>query len=897
MEEFCQGKKFFPFGNVLISLLVLLVCPCRLPALEAGKPDSASLVENWDEVQFRPWVGANLWANRLADWEVRDGFLRPVNGDPRFPVRTVHAITREVTRQPGGFSLSVKISSEFSLPSACRVGFLIGAGAGLLDYKAAALVHSSSGKGGGLLAFLEPGPQPRLVFRDNSDECSVREYAELSAAGIEKQIDFSKGKEYLLKLEVLPAAGENAYDLRLLLQDVNGGERLAALSLENRPEREILGSFALSFSPLERVSRPSIRLREFRAWGEKLRLHPERSFGPCLGTLYSVSWGALKMTAQFAPIAYQGQPGDRYPTPLKAYLEIKGEKPGTQGWQVADSARITIPDYTARFRVERWSSNKDRGFRVVYPDQNGKKYYYEGTIAAEPEPGSVFSLAAFTGMGVMGRTADSGPAPKDSGPIVGRWTPANIWFPFAETVKNLSEHKVDLLCFTGDQVYEGKPTEPDRADRFPVYDYLYKWYLWHWAFGELTRHRPATCQVDDHDVYQGNIWGWDGKLNMTGINSSGGYMMDPLFVDLVQRTQCSHNPDPYDPTPILNGTSVYYTGFSYGGVSFAVLEDRKFKSSRSTADSLAVLLGKRQLDFLRRWATDWRNATMKVVLSQTIYASAHTDKDGHITKDYDTGGWPKAGRDRAVSLFRKARALIIGGDQHLATLIRLGLETYSDGPVQFCVPAIGNIFWRWFYPRNSGTGPLADPQGYTGDFEDGFGNRFRLLAAANPTDVEFMGDRNQTLRRWNSRPGINVDSLRLCQGDGVGIVRIDTGKRTYQVECWPYDVMPNPEGKGQFKGWPATFSQDEIDGREAPYYVARVEYPADKKICAAVFDQIVNELVYCFPLKYPGEPLPVYANGIYNVLLIEPDSPARLPRKFSGLMAVDNPQNARVIKY
>ena len=153
------------------------------------------------------------------------------------------------------------------------------------------------------------------------------------------------------------------------------------------------------------------------------------------------------------------------------------------------------------------------------------------------------------------------------------------------------------------------------------------------------------------------------------------------------------------------------------------------------------------------------------------------------------------------------------------------------------------------------------------------------------------------IRDRNSRPGINVDSLRLCQGDGVGIVRIDTGKRTYQVECWPYDVMPNPEGKGQFKGWPATFSQDEIDGREAPYYVARVEYPADKKICAAVFDQIVNELVYCFPLKYPGEPLPVYANGIYNVLLIEPDSPARLPRKFSGLMAVDNPQNARVIKY
>jgi alkaline phosphatase D len=893
----CQNLEFILRSAVLKLLFILLVCPPTLPALEPGQADSSNLVENWDAVRFRPWVGPNLWANRLADWEVRDGYLRPVNGDPRFPVRTVHAVTREVTGKPAGFSLSVKVSSEFSIPSACRVGFLIGTGAGLLNYKAAALVHSSSGKGGGILAFFELGPQPRLTFRDNSDEYSVREYAELSATEIEKQIDFSKGKEYLLKFEALPAEGENNYDLRLLLHDVATGESLAALSLENRPEREILGSFALSFSPLERVSRPSIRLREFRAWGEKLRSHPERSFGPCMGTLYSASGGVLKMTAQFAPVAYQGEPGQRSPAPLKAYLEIKGARSGTQAWQVADSARIAIPDYTARFRVENWSSNIDQAFRVVYPGQNGKKYYYQGTIAAEPKPGSVFSLAAFTGMGVMGRTADSGPAPKDKGPIVGRWTPANIWFPFAETVNNLSAGKVDLLCFTGDQVYEGKPTEPDRADRFPVYDYLYKWYLWHWAFGELTRHRPAICQVDDHDVYQGNVWGWGGKLNMAGSNSSGGYMMDPLFVELVQRTQCAHIPDPYDPTPILNGISVYYTGFSYGGVSFAVLEDRKFKSARTTADSQAVLLGERQLNFVQNWAADWRKATMKVVLSQTIYASAHTDKDGHITKDYDTGGWPKAGRDQAVSAFRKARALIIGGDQHLATLIRLGLETYSNGPVQFCVPAIGNIFWRWFYPRNSGTGPLADPQGYTGDFEDGFGNRFRLLAAANPTDVKFMGDRDQTLRRWNSRPGGNVDSVRLCQGDGVGIVRIDTGKRTCQVECWPYDVMPNPEGKGQFKGWPATFTQQEMDGRETPYYIARVEYPPGKKICAAVFDQIVYELVYCFPLKNPGEPLPVYANGTYDVLLIEPDSPARLPKRFSGLLAVDNPQNARVIKY
>ena len=199
------------FSAVLKLLFILLVCPSALPALDASPADSASLVENWDGVRFRRWAGPNLWANRLADWELRDGYLMPANGDPRFPVRTVHAITREVTGKPAGFSLSVKVSSEVSIPSACQVGFLVGAGAGLLDWRAAALVHSNSGKGGGILAFLELGPQPRLTFRDNSNEYSVREYAVLTSTAIEKQIDFSNGKEYLLKFETKLSTERNTY--------------------------------------------------------------------------------------------------------------------------------------------------------------------------------------------------------------------------------------------------------------------------------------------------------------------------------------------------------------------------------------------------------------------------------------------------------------------------------------------------------------------------------------------------------------------------------------------------------------------------------------------------------------------------------------------------------------
>ncbi|HUU29273.1 MAG TPA: alkaline phosphatase D family protein [archaeon] len=881
--------------NVSICLILLSASAARFAA--AQLTENSPPIENWDYIRLMRWVGPNLWANRLADWEVREGYLRPTNGDPACPVRTVHAITREVLPETGSFTLSVDLSSEVPVPSACRAGFLIGAGAGLLDWRAAALVHSNSGKGGGILAFLELGPTAKLTFRDMSGEFKAREYPELAGVPIKKEIVFAHGTELSLRLEVGPGSSKGTYDLRLVLFNAANGERLAQLVLPGRPGREVMGSFAIAFSSLEQVGYPAVRFRNFRVWGDKLRARPERAFGPVMGTLYTMAGGVLKMTAQFAPVAYQGNPEERYPAPLKAYLEIKtGDSSGNSIWAIADSARITMPDYTAQFRVEGWKSETEQAFRVVYHGEDGKTWYYEGTIAREPGFGEIFSLAAFTGMGVMGRTADSGPAPSDKGPVVGRWTPANVWFPFAETVDNLSKFKVDLLCFTGDQIYEGKPTAPEQSDRFPVLDYLYKWYLWHWAFGELTRRRPAVCQVDDHDIYQGNVWGWGGRLNMTGENWLGGYMRDPLFVRLVERTQCAHNPDPYDPAPVLNDIGVYYTGFSYGGVSFALLEDRKFKSSRYTDESEACLLGQRQLEFLEEWAKDWRKAAMKVVLSQGSYASVQTDREGSVTRDTDTGGWPKRGRDRALEAFRKARAMIVCGDQHLSTLVSMGLDAFSDGPVQFCVPALGNIFWRWFYPKDQGSGPLADPQGCTGEFTDGFGNRFCLLAAANPTDVQFMGDRDQTLRKWNSRPEVNVDSVRLCQGDGVGIVRIDKKAGTYLIECWPYNVPPDREGGGQFKGWPVTFTQEQMDLREPVGFLARVEFPAQTRVCAAVYDESGGSLIYAFPLRSSGEALPAYKEGKYSLVLYDPDNPAAR-KEYPGLTVKRDPGSAPLLKF
>ena len=49
----------------------------------------------------------------------------------------------------------------------------------------------------------------------------------------------------------------------------------------------------------------------------------------------------------------------------------------------------------------------------------------------------------------------------------------------------------------------------------------------------------------------------------------------------MHRTQVSHLPDAVDPTPIEQGISVYFTELDWGGVSYAILSDRMFKSSPS----------------------------------------------------------------------------------------------------------------------------------------------------------------------------------------------------------------------------------------------------------------------------------------------------------------------------
>jgi alkaline phosphatase D len=161
------------------------------------------------------------------------------------------------------------------------------------------------------------------------------------------------------------------------------------------------------------------------------------------------------------------------------------------GYRTIASAEMVIPGWTATFRVEDWEADRDIPYRVVYANDT-----WSGTIRRDPVDQETIVVAGFTGnhnnrRGLEGERFD--------------WK-TGVWFPHDDLTRRVAKHEPDVLFFSGDQVYEGEsPTRPDTANI--QLDYLYKWYLWCWAFRDLTCDIPTVTIPDDHDVYQGNLWG------------------------------------------------------------------------------------------------------------------------------------------------------------------------------------------------------------------------------------------------------------------------------------------------------------------------------------------------------------------------------------------------------
>jgi phosphodiesterase/alkaline phosphatase D-like protein len=478
-----------------------------------------------------------------------------------------------------------------------------------------------------------------------------------------------------------------------------------------------------------------------------------------------------------------------------------------RAWQSLGSAKLDTDAWTATFRFPNWDATHSTPYKLIYrekhTDGTSTAHEWKGTIRANPE-GRPLRLAALTCQN-------------------------DYAFPYAPVAENLVKLDPDLVFFSGDQIYEnhgGFGIIRDDAER-AILNYLRKFYQHGWAFREVMRNAPTLCLPDDHDVFQGNIWGEAGKpmdVGDSGASSKGGYIQPARMVNAVHKTNCAHHPDPYDTQPVLQDISVYYGDMVYGGVSFAILADRQWKSGPEHVDTGGgradhvleadfdtskldkpglILLGQRQEQFLKTWATDWRGHQLKAVLSQTVLANVathHGSVDGFLKADLDSGGWPQTPRNRTIDLMRPSMALHINGDQHLTTLVQYGVEKQRDSNWSFCTPAIAAGYPRWWRPDELKMPHANRPKhGHpdTGEYLEGLGNKAYVYAVGNPV----VGQSPNRYEKAHEK------------ASGFGFITFDTVKKTYFIESFRF-LIDATDGKAtnQFPGWPVTLNQSENRG-------------------------------------------------------------------------------------
>jgi len=536
--------------------------------------------------------------------------------------------------------------------------------------------------------------------------------------------------------------------------------------------------------------------------------------------VYTHDHGTLKLSTQLFPLKPDEERVVR--------LEFKGEN---GQWKQAATEKIIDLGWSAHFRIDNWDNSRD----VVYRVRHGQVASFEGMIRKDPIEKQVIVV------GNLSCNSSRTPGPRP------------------QMIENLIKLDPDLLFFAGDQSYHHT-------------EHTYGWLEFGMQFRDVLKNRPVVTIPDDHDVGQANIWGENGKQATNSAGPSGGYFYPPKYVNMVQRCQTWHLPDPYDPRPIERGITVYYTDLTVGGINFAILEDRKFKSGpegkipkmgprpdhindpaydRAAVDLPSLkLLGDRQLQFLHQWGQDWTGAEMKCALSQTAFCGAvhlHGGKGNRLLADLDSNAWPQTGRNNALKELRRAWSPHMCGDQHLAVVVKHGIEADRDGPYGFTSPAIVNtIYGRWWWPDNEKAGPNAVAEGplpWTGDYLDGLGNRIHMMAYANPADTR---DEKQ-------------------RGDGFGISRFNKKTRQITFECWPRFANVDDGVTAQYPGWPITIDYQNNDGRKVFGYLPELVVSGVDRPVVQIIKNDTGEILYTVRAASSRFKPPVYAVGTYTV--------------------------------
>lgn len=603
--------------------------------------------------------------------------------------RTLCLLTADLSGEGQSFVVSVEVEAIGSgTKKEEAAGFRFGRKGGIDDYRHA-LVHATrwvdaTMRRDGRLALGDSVSEETLLIANEPVTLELR--------------GKRAGEKMLLNLSATSAGKTIQVRLTVDVDEVVGGISL----LSDGPKRSGASNDLNRFS-----------FRSFRLGGDLVREHPNRSFGPILWSQYTLNNNQLRLQAQFSPLGMK--------TDYSAELWI-AEDADDAKWSRVATEPMSKLSRTATFTIDDWDSSESKRYQVRFSWRRNT-YIWGGRVRREPDASESLKLGCFS--------CDNG-----------------YLFPIPAMVRQVVSQDPDMVFFAGDQIYEsygGFGAKRTSDVETAMIDYLRKYYQFGWTWRDVLCDRPSVILPDDHDVFQGNLWGHGGrKLPASDKKNAwtlGGYGMPGRWVNAVEKTQVGHLPDPAVDMTLPIGIKPYFTSLTYSGIGFAILEDRKFKhgsmsipESKRNTGAGADLLGDAQEAFLKRWAGDWSGQQMKCALSQTIFCSAATHSGQELKRSrgyYDSGAWPKTARNRAVRILGDCNALAIHGDQHLGVLLRHGVDEFDDAGYAFMVPGTANGFPRAWWPGVN-KGVPQPGQTFTGKFRDDAGHPIHILAVGNP---------------------------------------------------------------------------------------------------------------------------------------------------------------------
>ncbi|MCP1384613.1 alkaline phosphatase D family protein [Runella salmonicolor] len=773
--------------------------------------------QSFSDLTDRIWIGKSFWSVPMEDWEIKNKRLE--FSGVRENAR-LQLLTHFLQKEAGDFKLSAEL--------------------GLLEEK----------KGVGAVGF-------SIGIKDLTDPINVKATC-FTGKGIQAGVDLNHQLFIANEKVALPASFNfQKFSLEITGHSGNGKTTLTLTAVDNKRQkaslnfvldRELEGYVALE-NNINLKNGSTFWWTKMELSGSKVAYIPHNSFGPVLWTMYTISRSKLKMTAQLPPVGKK----DSQQVDLHLFRN--------NAWEKVQTAIIETDSYTAHFVLDNWDTKNEVSYKVLYK-LDGELAEYPGTIRQEP----------------TGRPLKFG----------GLTCQNHLGFPYRPLVENLEKINPDMLFFSGDQLYEENGGYPIK--RFPedksILSYLGKWYMFGWAFGNIMRDRPTICTPDDHDVFQGNLWGEAGELVSFEKwekvkDAHGGFVQTPKMVNVVNKTQCGHLPDPYTKDTLKSGITNWFTSLQYGRVSFAIVSDRLFKSGPEMirkgvgridhvtermkqgeleADSLSFF-GDLQMEFLHKWIEDWQDADMKVLLSQTLFSNVgthHGPQKEYFFGDMDSGGWPKKQRDEVLKVIRKAAAFHINGDQHVPFLVQYSIDEPRDSGWTFCTPAISTGYPRWGQPDAVNipfTNRPAHNLPNTGCYRDIFGNDNYIYAVGNPED-DFSKEKNRYL-------------LSQMKSSGFGLITFDTQARTIKIEAFRFLAdLDKDTPENTFPGWPFTINQHDNDGRRAMGYLPRLKFKQPNQL-VKIINEATQEVIQIMRSKGDSFVASVFENGKYTIVVGE----------------------------